>query len=263
VEVAAAATTTNAEMKDMARTTIDVKEAMVVNVAKKEADTAEARDARNTVNAAMREADMVEERDVKNMVNVAKKAEVTEEEVVVKTMAPSAVTRVEDMEEAMVVKNTTDQAVGTQEVVMNDAMSLPATAIDQVVDMADRQAMVETPTKSRDVLKPSATIAVPVVAVEATVETSDDTKAVVDTMTVQVADMVEMTPTTTAHQEVLEAATLVMVATQVLMEDSSHLAHPMVADMVAQMSSRVLLNMLSPVVATPATPISSAWLLAC
>jgi hypothetical protein len=62
----------------------------------------------------------------------------------VRSMDRSAAMKVEGTEEAVVVKNTTDPAAGTQEAAMNDATSLPATEIDPAVEMADPLATVET-----------------------------------------------------------------------------------------------------------------------
>jgi hypothetical protein len=262
---------TSDEMKDMVGTTIDVKGAMVASVVKKEAmvasavkkevDTAEAKGGRNLANVAKMEAGTAEGKDVRNTVNDVMKADQgTEVEAAVKTMDQSVAMKVEGMEEAMDEK-TIDPVVVTQGVVMNDATTPLVTVTDQAVAMADPQAMAVMQMKSRDVLKLSAMIAA-LVVVEAMAETRDGTKVVADTTTAQVEDMVEATLTTTVHQEALVAATLATEATQVLMEASLHLALHMAVDMVAQTTSRAPLNMLNPSVATLATPISLAWLLA-
>jgi hypothetical protein len=234
--VATAASDAKKEV-DMVVMMTGVKEATAESVARKEADTVAVRTDAKTAMAesvVKKEVDMVEGRDVKNMVNdamrVAEMAEVIEE---MTTIVPVA---------------DTVEVVKVVLAVTRDVMSLPDMEIDPVADMADRQAMVETRTKSRGVRKLSAMMIDPVVV-----------GIVVDTTTDQAG---AMTPTMTVRQGVLEVATRDTEVTRAPKEAINHLAHPTAAAMVVQMSSLVLPSTLNLVLAAQVIRTSSAWLLA-
>lgn len=172
-------------------------------------------------------ADMVEETGAKSMGPAAAMMIVP-----AVVMADVMTARVVVMEAA--IGETTVQVVD-MEVVMSDATRALATETARAEAMVAPLGM-EARTRSRDAQKLNAMMTVPAVEAEAMAETA----------TVQLAE-----------------ATRAMEVTRVLMEASSRQAHRMAAAMAVRTSSRALLSMLNPALATLETRISSAWRLVC